>query len=75
MNKPCFYLCIFCLGVLVGEGAENPIMNLVTVLALIGAISPTFQGVFEQELDAEEEEDEQDINKQFYNKPYNPFKK
>ena len=74
MNKPCMYLCIFCLGVLVGEDAETPIMNLVTVLALIGAVLPTFQGVFEQELEDDEEEDEQDINKHFYNKPYKPFK-
>ena len=78
MNFACFILFVFCLGVLVGQDAENPIMNLITILALVGTFSPSFVEFYEEITKApfdeeEEEEDEQDINKHFYNKPYKPF--
>lgn len=49
MNKPCMYLCVFCLGVLVGQGEVNPIMNLVTILALIGSVLPVFEDTPQEE--------------------------
>lgn len=77
MNIACFILFVFCLGVLVGQDAENPIMNLMTILALVGTFSPSFVEFYEEitkdPFEEEEEEDEQDINKHFYNKPYKPF--
>ena len=42
MNIACFMLFVFCFGVLVGQDAENPIMNLITILALVGTFSPSF---------------------------------
>ena len=76
MNIPCFILFVFCMGVLTGQSGENPIMNLVTILALVGTFSPLFVDFYEEITRnpyEEDEEDEQDINKHYYNKPYKPF--
>lgn len=64
MNKPCMYLCVFCLGVLVGQGEVNPIMNLVTILALLGAVLPIF------EEDAPEEEERRETKTRLVHNPY-----
>lgn len=40
MNKPLLYMAIFCLGVLVGIGEDAPIMNLITIMAIVGALFP-----------------------------------
>lgn len=44
---------IFCLGILVGLGEENPIMNLITIMAFVGAIFPEPKDL----VDASEEEE------------------
>lgn len=58
------YLCVFCLGVLVGQGEVNPIMNLVTILALIGAVLPSF------EEDVPEEEERREPKARLVRNPY-----
>nr|DAS92487.1 MAG TPA: hypothetical protein [Caudoviricetes sp.] len=66
MNKPLLWLAIFCLGVLVGIGEENPIMNLITIMAFIGAIFPNSDDLE----DVPEEEERREPKARLVRNPY-----
>lgn len=56
MNKTCLYLGFLCLGIILGSGKENEVMNLITLLAFIGAIAPLVQGLMQDEEEQEKYE-------------------
>ena len=66
MNKPLLYMAIFCLGVLVGIGEENPIMNLITIMAFVGAIFPNSDDLE----DVPEEEERRETKTRLVRNPY-----
>ena len=69
MNKPLLYMAIFCLGVLVGIGEESPTMNLITIMAFVGALFPTAK-----ELEEEPEERRAPKTRLVQNPYYNRYK-
>ena len=71
MNKPFLYMAIFCLGILVGLGEENPLMNLITIVAFIGAIFPDANDVDDE---PEEEERRETKTRLVQNPYYNRYK-
>ena len=60
MNQPCLYLGFLCLGIILGAGKENEVMNLITLLAFAGAIAPLVQELMQTE---EEQEKYKSLNK------------
>ncbi|WP_127009513.1 hypothetical protein [Veillonella sp. CHU110] len=53
MNKTCLYLGFLCLGIILGSGKENEVMNLITLLAFAGAITPLVQELMQTEEEQE----------------------
>lgn len=64
---------IFCLGILVGLGEENPLMNLITIMAFVGAIFPDSKDLKDVPEEEEEERREPKI-KLVHNPYYNRYK-
>ena len=64
-------MAIFCLGILVGLGEENPLMNLITIVAFIGAIFPDANDVDDE---PEEEERRETKTRLVQNPYYNRYK-
>ena len=56
MNKTCLYLGFLCLGIILGSGKENEVMNLITILAFAGAIAPLVQELIQDEEEQEKYE-------------------
>lgn len=64
-------MAIFCLGILVGLGEENPLMNLITIVAFIGAI---FLDANDVDDEPEEEERRETKTRLVQNPYYNRYK-